>query len=203
MKKNGVECSSTVLPAGNYTMYAGLGCLSTTTVTATNNATGTSIVNASSYASHQQIREILLEYTLCACYRSPLGAALPLAPGCRLPIAIYRSPLGAACPSHSCDGWVCVLGAVGASWVFGLVRGAGAFAAVLPSFVLVSNMPFAHNRDFATSFSAVSSFRREAMVTGALTRASAFRVGLGVSGAVIVSGSCACPSHLWMSGVCM
>jgi hypothetical protein len=34
----GVECSSTVLPAGNYTMYAGLGCLSTTTVAATNNA---------------------------------------------------------------------------------------------------------------------------------------------------------------------
>jgi hypothetical protein len=34
-----------------------------------------------------------------------------------------------------------------------------------------------------------------------LARASAFRVGLGVSGAVIVSGSCACPSHLWMSHV--
>ena len=28
----GVKCSSTVLPAGNYTMYVGLGCLSTTTV---------------------------------------------------------------------------------------------------------------------------------------------------------------------------
>ena len=40
-----VECSSTVLPAGNYTMYAGLGCLSTTTVAATKNATHTSIVN--------------------------------------------------------------------------------------------------------------------------------------------------------------
>ena len=37
------------------------------------------------------------------------------------------------------DGRVCGLGAVGASLVFGLVRGAGAFAAVLPSFVLVSN----------------------------------------------------------------
>jgi hypothetical protein len=51
------------------------------------------------------------------------------------------------------DGWVCGLGAVGASLVFGLVPGAGAFAAVLPSFVLVSNMSFAeHNRAFATSF---------------------------------------------------
>ena len=36
---------------------------------------------------------------------------------------------------------------------------------------------------------------------GALVRASAFRVGLGVSGADIVSGSSACPSHLWMSRV--
>ena len=40
------------------------------------------------------------------------------------------------------DAWVCGLGAVGASLVFGLVRGAGAFAAVLPSFVLVSSIPF-------------------------------------------------------------
>jgi hypothetical protein len=107
-----------------------------------------------------------------------------------------------ACPSHLCDGWVCGLGAVGASLVFGLVRGTGAFAAVLPSFVLVSKMPFAHHsRGFATSFSAASSSRLEAMVGGALERVSAFRVGLGVSGATIVSGSCACPSHLWMSRV--
>ena len=63
------------------------------------------------------------------------------------------------------DGRVCGLGAVGASLVFGLVRGAGTFAAVLPSFVLVSNMSFAqHNRGFATSFRATSSLRREAMV---------------------------------------
>ena len=48
-----------------------------------------------------------------------------------------------ACLSRSCDGWECGLGAVGASLVFGLVRGAGAFAAVLPSCVLVSRMPFA------------------------------------------------------------
>jgi hypothetical protein len=32
-----------------------------------------------------------------------------------------------------------------------------------------------------------------------LARVSAFCVRLGVSGAAIVSGSCACPSHLWMS----
>jgi hypothetical protein len=63
---------------------------------------------------------------------------------------------------------VCGLGAVGASLVFGLVRGTGAFAAVLPSVVLVSRIQ--------------------------LARASAFRVGLGVSGVTIVSGSCARPS---------
>ncbi len=38
------------------------------------------------------------------------------------------------------DGWVCGLGAVGASPIFGLVHRAGAFAAVLPTFVLVSRM---------------------------------------------------------------
>jgi hypothetical protein len=32
-----------------------------------------------------------------------------------------------------------------------------------------------------------------------LVRVSAFRVGLGVSGTTIVSGSCTCPSHLWIS----
>jgi hypothetical protein len=39
------------------------------------------------------------------------------------------------------------------------------------------------------------------MVGGALARVSTFRVGLGVSGATIVSGSCAYPSHLWISRV--
>jgi hypothetical protein len=83
--------------------------------------------------------------------------------------------------------------------VFGLVRGAGAFATVLPSFALVSRMPFAHhNRGFGHFFSATSSSRRETMVGGALERDSVFRVGLGVSGATIVSGSCACPSHWWI-----
>jgi hypothetical protein len=43
----GVKCSSTVLPAANYTTYVGFGCLSTATVAATNNATDTSIVNTS------------------------------------------------------------------------------------------------------------------------------------------------------------
>jgi hypothetical protein len=63
-----------------------------------------------------------------------------------------------ACLSRSCDGWECGLGAVGVSLVFGLVRGAGSFAAVLPSFVLVSNMSFVqHNRGFSTSFRSTSS----------------------------------------------
>jgi hypothetical protein len=44
------------------------------------------------------------------------------------------------------DAWVCGLGAVRTSLVFGLVREAGSFAAVLPSFPLVSRMSFAqHN----------------------------------------------------------
>ena len=78
---------------------------------------------------------------------------------------------------------MCGLGAVGASSVFGLVRGARAFAAVLPALVLVSRMQLAkHNRVFGHFFSAASSSRLEGMVGGALVRASAFRVGLGVSG---------------------
>jgi hypothetical protein len=56
------------------------------------------------------------------------------------------------------DAWVCGLGAVSISLPFGLVRGTGTFAAVLPSFVLVSRMPFAqHNRGFGHFFSAASS----------------------------------------------
>jgi hypothetical protein len=95
------------------------------------------------------------------------------------------------CPSRWCDGWVCGLGAVGVSLVFGLVRGNGVFTEVLPSFVLVSRTSFAqHNHGFGHFFSATSSSRREAMVSGALARSSAFRVGLGVNGVTIVSGSC-------------
>jgi hypothetical protein len=103
---------------------------------------------------------------------------------------------------HPCDELVCGLGTVGVSLVFGLVRGAGAFTVVLPSFALVSRMTFAqHNHDFGHFFISTFSSRREGMVGGALVRVSAFRVGLGVSGATIVSGSCACPSHLWISRV--
>jgi hypothetical protein len=38
---------------------------------------------------------------------------------------------------------VCGLGPVGTSLIFGLVRGAGAFAPVLPTFVFVSRMQLA------------------------------------------------------------
>jgi hypothetical protein len=38
------------------------------------------------------------------------------------------------------DEWVCGLGAVSTSLAFGLVRGSGAFAVVLPSFALSSRM---------------------------------------------------------------
>ena len=77
------------------------------------------------------------------------------------------------------DAWVCGLGAVSTSLAFGLVRGSGTFATVFPSFPLVSRMPFAQdNRDLGHFFSATSSSRREAMVGGALARASVLRVGL-------------------------
>ena len=98
------------------------------------------------------------------------------------------------------DGWVCGLGAVGASPIFGLVRRAGAFAVVLPTFLLVSRMQLAQQyRGNGHFLSAASSSRHETMVGGALARASALCVGLGVSGATIVSGSCARPSHSWIS----
>ena len=94
-------------------------------------------------------------------------------------------------------------GVDGRGMAFGLVRGAGAFAAVLPSFALVSRMPFAqHNHGFGHSFSATSSSRREATVGGALARVSAFRVGLGVAGAVIAPGLRACPSRSCDGWVC-
>ena len=97
---------------------------------------------------------------------------------------------------------MCGLGVVGASLVFGLVRGTGVFTTVLSSFALVSRMPFTERyRVNSTSFKSASSSRLETMVDGALERASAFRVDLGVGGATIVSGSCACTSHLWISHV--
>ena len=101
------------------------------------------------------------------------------------------------------DGWVGGLGAVVVSSIFGLVRGSGDFTAVLPTFVLVSRIHLAQRyRGNATSFSAASSSRREAMVGGALARVSAFRVGLGVGGAVVASGSRAPPSHSCGGWVC-
>ena len=78
------------------------------------------------------------------------------------------------------DGLLGGLGAVGASLTFGVVRGAGAFAAVLPTFVSVSRMHLAqHNRGFGHFFSAASSSRREAMVGGALAKGFAFSCRLG------------------------
>jgi hypothetical protein len=77
------------------------------------------------------------------------------------------------CPSHSCDGWVCGLGVVDVSLVFGLVRGSGVFSTVIPSFVLVSRIPFVQRyRVNTTSFSTTSSSRRETMVGGSLLRVS-------------------------------
>ncbi len=56
------------------------------------------------------------------------------------------------------DAWVCGLGPVSTSLAFGLVRGVGPFAVVLPSFALVSGMSFTeHNRGFGHFFSAASS----------------------------------------------
>ena len=95
---------------------------------------------------------------------------------------------------------MCGLGAVGTSSIFGLVHGAGAFAPVLPTFVLVSRRQLAQQyRGNGHFLSAASSSQHEVMVVGALARASALRVGLGVSGATIVSGSCAHPSYSWIS----
>jgi hypothetical protein len=102
--------------------------------------------------------------------------------------------------THSCDGWVCDLGVVGVSLIFGLIRGSGSFATVLPTFVSLPRMQLAQQyRGHGHFLSVASSSRHEAMVGGALTRASTLCVGLGVSGATIVSGSCVRPSHSWIS----
>ncbi len=91
---------------------------------------------------------------------------------------------------------MCGLGVVGVSSIFGLVRGAGDFVVVLPTFVLVSRMHLAQqHRDNDHFLRAASSSRRETMVGGVLVRGSALRVGLGVSGADITSGSSVRPSH--------
>jgi hypothetical protein len=102
-------------------------------------------------------------------------------------------------PTHSCDGWVCDLGTVVASSIFGWIRGDGSFTVVLPTFVLVSRMKLAQlYRGNGHFLSAESSSRHKTMVGGTLTRTSALRVDLGVSGTTIVSGSCVRPSHSWI-----
>jgi hypothetical protein len=92
------------------------------------------------------------------------------------------------------------LGTVDASSIFGLVRTVGTFTPVLPTFVLVSRMHLAQQyRGNGHFLSAAFSSRHKAVVGGALARVTALHVGLGVSGATIVSGSCARPSHVWIS----
>ncbi len=109
------------------------------------------------------------------------------------------SPVGRAFVHHS-GGWVCTLGSVRVSSIFGLVRGTGSFTPVLPTLVLVSRIHLAQQyRDFEHFLSAASCSRLKTMVGGALVKTSAFRFGLGVSGATIVSGSCRRPSKSWMS----
>jgi hypothetical protein len=99
-------------------------------------------------------------------------------------------------PSHSCDGWVCDLGVVDVSSIFGLVRGTGDFTVVFPTFVLVSRMQLAQQyRDNVHFLNSVSSSRHETMVVGTLPRGWALCIGLGVGGSTIVSGSCVRPSH--------
>ena len=74
------------------------------------------------------------------------------------------------------------------------------FAAVLPTFALVSRIQLEKQYRVNDHFlSAASSSRREGMVGGALTRPSAVRVGLGVGGAIIVSGLSSRPSYSWIS----
>jgi hypothetical protein len=63
--------------------------------------------------------------------------------------------------------------------------GPGIFDVVLPTFVLVSRMQFTQQY-------------RGNVVGGVLTRTSTVRVGLGVSGDTIVSGSCTRPSDSWI-----
>ncbi len=93
-------------------------------------------------------------------------------------------------PSHSCDGWVCDLGVVGDSSIFGLIRGVGAFVVVLPTLVLVSGIQIVERyRGFGHFLTVVSSSRLEVMVGGALVRTPVFRFDLGVSGATVLSSS--------------
>ena len=78
----------------------------------------------------------------------------------------------------------------------GWARGAGASTGGLLTFALVSGLQLAQiNCGTCHFFSAAFSSRLEAMVGGALARASALRIGLGVGRALIASGSRTHPSH--------
>jgi hypothetical protein len=82
--------------------------------------------------------------------------------------------------------------------------GPGLFAAVLLTFLFVSRMHLAQQyRGNGHFLSAASFSRRETLVGGTLVRASALRVGLGVSGAAVASGSSARPSHSCDGWVCV
>ena len=101
------------------------------------------------------------------------------------------------------DGWVCDLGAVGASPIFGLVHRTGAFTVVFPTFVLVSRIHLSEQyRDHGHFLRSSSSSRREVMVGGALTRSSVVDVGLGVGGSDVASGSRDHPSYSCDGWVC-
>jgi hypothetical protein len=96
-------------------------------------------------------------------------------------------------------GWdrrVCGLGAVGASSILGLIRGVRAFTTVLPTFVWGSRMELGQRyRGFGHFLISASSSRLQTMVGGVLARASALRVGSGVGGAAVASGSAARPTY--------
>ncbi len=68
------------------------------------------------------------------------------------------------------------------------------------TFDLVSGIHLAeHNRGKGHFFTTAFPSQLEAMVGGALPRASVFHVGLGVGGSTIVSGSRVRTSHSWTS----
>jgi hypothetical protein len=76
---------------------------------------------------------------------------------------------------------------VGASSIFGWVRGTGVIVQALQTFVFVSRIQLTEQyRDNDHFLSAASSSRHETMVGGALARASGILVGLGVSGADVL-----------------
>ena len=128
-----------------------------------------------------------------------VGGALVRASALRVGLGVGRALIASGSrtrPSHSCDGWVCDLGVVGDLSIFGLTRRTVTFAGGLLTFALVSGFQLAeHNRGQCHFRSAAFSSQLEAMVGGALARASVLRVGLVVGRALIASGSRTRPSH--------